>query len=407
MRKAGYEVWLAYDIGDSFEELPPTLLDYAQRDRRWCQGNLQHGWIALFGNIPLMNRIHMLNGIYAYLAAPLWLLFLSVSTLAAYSWGSSHLSLIVREQLLPWSPHDLIHHGLNILAITLSLIFLPKFFTIVRLLIQPKFRQRFGGAVKATGSIGIEVLCFSLMAPALMLFHSAFVFSILTGDKVRWASQNRTNAAHTTWIDAVRAHIGQTTVGILWALLTWRIDPSLFYLMSPVLLGWLISIPLSVITSHTDAAHWLREEGFLLTPEEQSAPAIIRTLHEIEAKDPAEPQPIEALRNDFGLIQVVLDPFINALHLEFLPSRKNQTAETSQQLKRLEERLINEGAPSLSTEEKDRILSDPNTVRELNRRIWTMSDDELHRWWHLAMRRYSRQSLFVAELDSAVLSPQS
>ncbi len=399
MRKAGYEVWLAYDLGDSFEELPPTLLDFAQRDRRWCQGNLQHGWIALFGSIPLMNRIHMLNGIYAYLAAPLWLLFLGISTLAAYSWESSHLSLIVRSPILPWSPQNLTGHGLTIFAITLSLIFLPKLFTIIRLLTESGFRRRFGGARKATLSIGIEVLAFSLMAPALMLFHSAFVFSILTGNKVAWHSQNRTNTAHTTWANAVRAHIGQTIVGILWAILAWKIHPSLFYWMSPVLLGWLVSIPLSVITSHTDAAHWLRQKGYLLTPEEQAPPQEIHTLRQIEAACVPAPQLIEALRNDFGLIQVVLDPFINALHLEFLPDRKNQTTETSRELKKLEERLINEGAPHLSAEEKARILNDPNTVRELNQRIWTIADSELHRWWRLAMSRYSRQSLFVAELD--------
>lgn len=399
MRKAGYEVWLAYELGDSFEELPPTLLDFAQRDRRWCQGNLQHGWIAIFGRIPLMNRIHMLNGIYAYLAAPLWLLFLAVSTLAAYSWQSSQLSLIVRRPHLPWSPRDLTEHGLIIFGLTVTMIFLPKLFTLVRLLTDRCFRRRFGGLFKATASTGIEVLIFSLLAPSLMLFHSSFVFAILTGNKVGWHTQNRSNIAHTTWASAVRAHSGQTLVGLLWAILAWQIHPSLFYWMSPVLLGWLAAIPLSVMTSHTDGAQWLRQRGYLLTPEEATPPAIIETLYSIEAAIPTEPQLIEALRSDYGLIQVVLDPYINALHLEFLPSRKNQTAETNRHLELLKERLINEGAPHLSADDKARILNDPHTVRELNQRIWTTAEDDLHRWWRLAMRRYSRQSLFVTELD--------
>ena len=33
MRKAGWKVWLAYDIEGSFEEGPPTLIDSAKRDR--------------------------------------------------------------------------------------------------------------------------------------------------------------------------------------------------------------------------------------------------------------------------------------------------------------------------------------------------------------------------------------
>jgi len=399
MRKAGYEVWLAYDIGDSFEEVPPTLLDFARRDRRWCQGNLQHAWIALFGKIPFLNRVHMLNGIYAYLAAPLWLAFLGVSTLAAYSWQSSGLSLLIRPERFFISPRDIQTHGLAILGITLALIFLPKGFTVARLLTDAAFRKRFGGAPKAVASIGLEVLAFSLLAPALMLFHSAFVLATLTGKKVTWSTQNREGVTHTGWMDALRAHAGHSLVGLLWAILTWQINPYLFYWMSPVLLGWLVAAPLSVFTSHTDAAEWLSRHGYLKTPEEVDACGVIQTLRSLEQRETPEPMPIAELRDDFGLIQVLLDPFINALHLDFLPKRKNQTAETKAELNALAERLATKGAPALSNSEKNRILNDPETVGRLHRRIWSLSEDELHGWWQLAMSRYSRRSLFVAEMD--------
>ena len=42
MRRAGWGVWLAYDLAGSYEEMPPNLLDELQRDRRWCQGNLMN-----------------------------------------------------------------------------------------------------------------------------------------------------------------------------------------------------------------------------------------------------------------------------------------------------------------------------------------------------------------------------
>lgn len=399
MRKAGFEVWLAYDLPDSYEELPPTLLDFVQRDRRWCQGNLQHMWIALFGKIPLFNRIHMLNGIYAYLAAPLWLFFLAISTLAAYSWESSDLTLLIRDGFFPLSPQDLQVHGLIILTFTFGMIFLPKLFTIVRLLTDRELRNRFGGTIKASLSVCIEVFVFSLVAPSMMLFHSAFVFSILTGNKVSWTSQNRSNETHTTWLQALNAHQGQTLVGILWAILAWQINPSLFYWMSPVLLGWILSIPLSVITSHTDIAHWLRSKDYLLTPEEKAPPEIIASLQTIETDSPVEPQPIKELRDDYGLIQVILDPYINALHMDFLPKRSNQNSETKKALQSLGQRLLNEGAPALSNDEKQRILNDPQTVKELHEHIWKIAQDELHGWWRLAMSRYSRQSLFVTEFD--------
>ena len=42
MRRAGYAVTMLPTLGGSFEESPPSLIDLAARDRRWCQGNLQH-----------------------------------------------------------------------------------------------------------------------------------------------------------------------------------------------------------------------------------------------------------------------------------------------------------------------------------------------------------------------------
>jgi len=47
MRKANYEVWLAYTLGGSFENVPPTMIDCAKRDHRWCRGNFQHSWLLM------------------------------------------------------------------------------------------------------------------------------------------------------------------------------------------------------------------------------------------------------------------------------------------------------------------------------------------------------------------------
>ena len=42
MRRAGYTVYMLPTLGGSYEESPPSLIDLSIRDRRWCQGNLQH-----------------------------------------------------------------------------------------------------------------------------------------------------------------------------------------------------------------------------------------------------------------------------------------------------------------------------------------------------------------------------
>jgi membrane glycosyltransferase len=399
MRKAGYEVWLAYDMEESYEELPQTLLEFAQRDRRWCQGNLQHAWIAVFAKIPFLNRIHMLNGIYAYVAAPLWLLFIGLSTLIAYSWESSGLTLLPRPGIFPFSPKQIDQHGLTILAMTLSLIFLPKLFTMIRVLSQPRFRAQFGGSCRALISIIGEVSFFTLLAPSLMLFHCAFVLATLTGKRVTWGAQNR-GISHTTWKVAFSAQFGQTAVGILWAILAWSIHPTFFYWMSPVLLGWFLAIPISVTSSHADLAQWLKDKAYLAAPDEITTPEIFKKLAVAEAGQAKVPLPIETLREDFALLQTILDPYVLALHLHFLPQRKNQPAETAEKLGNLGARLIAEGAQALSSNEKNRILNDRATLRQLHQEIWIVPQASLPAWWRLAMSRYNRRSSFVAELGN-------
>ena len=71
----------------SFEELPPTLLDSLKRDRRWCQGNLQHARLLAEPGLHGVQRLNLLLGIVAYAMAPLWLAFLVLSTLSAAQVG--------------------------------------------------------------------------------------------------------------------------------------------------------------------------------------------------------------------------------------------------------------------------------------------------------------------------------
>ena len=84
MRRGGWQVWIADDIGESYEEPPPSIDDFATRDRRWCQGNLQHVKVLFVRDLHWVSRLHLAIGIMSYLTSPLWLLFLLLS--AAQAW---------------------------------------------------------------------------------------------------------------------------------------------------------------------------------------------------------------------------------------------------------------------------------------------------------------------------------
>ena len=74
MRRAGWGVYLASELHGSYEELPPSLISYAVRDRRWCQGNLQHARLLFTPGLHLVNRLHLGMGVMSYVTAPLWML---------------------------------------------------------------------------------------------------------------------------------------------------------------------------------------------------------------------------------------------------------------------------------------------------------------------------------------------
>ena len=69
MGRAGYEVWLVPDLDGSWEQSPSNLLDELQRDRRWCQGNLQNlrlvaepGWRAAHRTMFGVGALSYLRG---------------------------------------------------------------------------------------------------------------------------------------------------------------------------------------------------------------------------------------------------------------------------------------------------------------------------------------------------------
>jgi membrane glycosyltransferase len=83
MRRGGWAIHMMPGLEGSYEESPPSLIDLAVRDRRWCQGNLQHTAILPARGLHWVSRMHLLTGIGSYITAPLWLLFLLSGILIA------------------------------------------------------------------------------------------------------------------------------------------------------------------------------------------------------------------------------------------------------------------------------------------------------------------------------------
>jgi membrane glycosyltransferase len=271
MRRAGYGVWIAWDLEGSYEEMPPSLLDELKRDRRWCRGNLINARFIVAPGIHPAHRAMFLTGVMAYLSAPLWFLFLLLTTALLAQHVLVPPSYFVEpRQLFPRWPEWNLAWALGLLTATAVLLFLPKLLAVV--LAAWRGAQRYGGALRLGAGAALEIVLSALLAPVRMLFHTKFVLGALTGLVVHWKSPPREDA-ETTWQYAARRHGWHALLGLAWLSLVYALDPSFLRWLLPVAGALLVAIPVSVLTSRVSAGRAARQAGLFVIPEEAEAPA--------------------------------------------------------------------------------------------------------------------------------------
>lgn len=280
IRRAGWQVWIVPDLEGSWEELPPDAIAYATRDRRWCQGNLQHlGLLGVRGLHP-MSRLHLALGVMGYVASPLWLAMLllaSVDVLTLAVFGHSYFP--TGPTLFPDWPVSKPDEVASLLTITALVLLLPRLYSLLLALGDATARRGFGGAGRLVASALVELAHSTLLAPAMMLFHTHFVVATLIGQKVGWNAQARAGRGLTARA-AIERHGVHTVIGIGWGGVVVALAPDFAWWLFPVLAGLIASIGLSMVTSRADLGAWFRRHGLLLTPEESDPPAELRLLAE-------------------------------------------------------------------------------------------------------------------------------
>ena len=273
MRKAGYEVWMVPDLEGSWEQVPSNLIDFAARDRRWAQGNLQHLGVMPMKGLHWVSRVHMVTGVLAYVTSPLWLVVLVLSSIVTCQEAIRGYQYFEpgTYSLFPSWPEYRTGEIAVLLSVTIVVLLLPKMLGATLALIKPQQRKAFGGTRNILKSLLAEQLFSMLLAPAMMIFHSSFVLQTLSGIVVKWDAQARDDRG-ITFGEAVKRmkwHIG---IGLVWGAVILTFAPRFIWWMAPVLIGLLVSAPLTVLTSRATVGHKLRERGYFLTPEETDTP---------------------------------------------------------------------------------------------------------------------------------------
>jgi membrane glycosyltransferase len=314
MRRGGWAIRMAPAVGGSFEEAPPSLTEYAARDRRWCQGNLQHAGVLPARGLHWLSRLHLVTGIGSYLAAPLWLSFLLIGILISLQ------AQFIRPEYFPrtftlypqWPAQDPVRAA-YVFAGTMALLLAPKFLSYLVVLFDRAGRRGFGGALRAFLSVLWEIVMSGLIAPVMMLIQSASVAGILMGRDSGWKTQRRDDG-RLPLRDVVRRYGTHTVFGLLLALAAYEVSVSLFAWMTPVIVGLLLAIPLAHWSASPAAGRRLRRAGLLLVPEEAQPPRILSRANELVA----------TFRRNGGsrgaLMRLFADPALVKAHRASLPT---------------------------------------------------------------------------------------
>ena len=298
LHSAGWDVLLLSDIEGSYEEVPSNILDYAVRDRRWVQGNIQHLGLLSSSKLKLMSKLHFLLGATAYISSLIWLSMLALSTIDAVTRAlNSDVYFNRVYQLFPtWqiAKTDLID---SLLYLTIVILLMPKLMGVIVTLIHRN--KRFGGSIKLIlGSI-IETVFAIIVAPLMMVFHAYFVLCVFLGKKVKWDAQPR-EGRMVPWKEAFGYTLFSTIVAIAWGCTAYYFTPVFFWWLSPILLGLVLGAPIIRYTSSIKLGVQLRKLGIFICPSEVDNDSTLEALkvHLKEISVPEEgtyPQTIPAL----------------------------------------------------------------------------------------------------------------
>jgi membrane glycosyltransferase len=243
------------------------------RERRWCQGNLQHAAVITARGLHWMSRVHMIQGVLSYLMQPVWLLFLLVGagvSVEAHLFGQA------------WDDYSL--DTLNwIVAISVLSLLAPRGLALIRALCRSAERRAWGDPWKLAASVLLETALSALIAPIMMIAQTRSLIEILMGRDAGWVVQHREDGS-LSWDDAKRDYLSHTVLGGALGAGAWIISPAVFLWLSPVILGLALAIPLAVLTADPRLGERLRALGLFVTPEELDPPAILKSLAKAQSQ---------------------------------------------------------------------------------------------------------------------------
>jgi membrane glycosyltransferase len=253
MRRAGFEARVLPVEAGSWEENPPTMLDFAKRDVRWCQGNMQYVKLLDTPGLLPMSRFQLVWAVLMFIGLPAWTLMIALSPIAAY-----------QAQSVADYPTGLAKF---LYVLFFAMYLMPKLAGLADAVFTKGGVASFGGWLRFAASAAIELVFSFLQGAVSTIRTTIFMIGLAFGKSVTWGGQSR-DAYGISWRTAAMDLWPQMLFGTVVCGALYAVSPTVFYWSLPLTAGYLVAVPFAVITASPAMGKLFQSLGLCGIPED-------------------------------------------------------------------------------------------------------------------------------------------
>lgn len=305
LSRAGWDVWLVPELEGSYENCPATLEEHFQRDRRWYQGDMLNLRLLTTPNLPLTGRIRFATSALRDIASALLLVLcgalIGLTDAPTFAVPALLIPFLVLDFSCRVSSAGVPALGLGLSASTRSI------------------RQQRMSVLHVLGNKVLEQALWLITAPIRLLTNAIFIAELAAGQDSGWRALPRA-ADQPTLRQLLRFYSPHLLGAPMVALILLLTDSWALWWLTPVLLSWILAIPLTRALGSQRIGALARRAGALLVPKERTPPPIMTRAQELSAIIRAK-LPAPAWQ------AALTDEAVMALHWAFLAHGTPLTAE--------------------------------------------------------------------------------
>jgi membrane glycosyltransferase len=263
MRRAAFEVRVLPEERESWEDNPPTMLEFTRRDLRWCQGNMQYTQLLGLAGLYPVCRFHLVWAILMFLGTVAWTLMIALLPVAAWQ----------AQRITDFAVGPLIALYVGFFAMYL----MPKIAGLIDAMLSKGGVLRYGGWLRFAMGAGIELVFSFLQGAVSAIGTSIFMMGLLFGKSVTWGGQVR-DPHGVAWSTAFSALWPQLLFGVIVCGALLLISPAVFWWTLPLTAGYVLAVPFSVATASPAIGRAFVRMGLCGIPEDFDPPAEVRAI---------------------------------------------------------------------------------------------------------------------------------